>query len=110
MRTPASLRHAEGCGFESHHPLQSACKSAGAVFDIGNDGLLRSCTRGRIVADRGSADGDSCLWLGRSEASRVRESLQRAPSVARRDSSYAVALGGQLVFAPAVFRILQKVI
>jgi hypothetical protein len=39
-RTLASFCHAEGRGFESHHPLRRACKSAGAVFNIGNVGCF----------------------------------------------------------------------
>src|SRR5207253_1970502 len=45
----ASACHAEGRGFESHHPLRNPCKSAGGVVLSGNDG----CSVAALADQRG---------------------------------------------------------
>jgi hypothetical protein len=60
----------------------------------------------RIV---GRPTGDSCVWLGTSEASSVRESPANSMFGCTARLVLRSCLGGQLVLAAAVFRILQKV-
>jgi hypothetical protein len=50
-RTLATPCHAEGRGFESHHPLSIPCKCEGAVVRIGHDGCSVAALFDRLSRD-----------------------------------------------------------